>query len=137
MMEAVGSQSRLHVTRGRKVFEVRPNVEWNKGKALLFLLGQLGMAPEQGDCARGGQPGVCSIYLGDDVSDEDAFRTLAERSLGLGILVASRSKPTAAHYTLRSPEEVQLFMWRLVEVGLRRQADLAARPPHSTAAEDR
>lgn len=135
---AVAQHEQLHVTRGRKVFEVRPKVEWNKGKALLFLLDQLGLLPKPqgGDSAPGdtapaqpplgsggeGGEGVFAIYLGDDVSDEDAFATLAERGLGAGILVASRPKETAARYTLRSPDEVERFLLRLVDLAARRAA---------------
>jgi trehalose-6-phosphatase len=34
----VDSSSDLRITQGKKVFEIRPNVAWNKGKALLFLM---------------------------------------------------------------------------------------------------
>ena len=101
-----------------EVYEVRPNVEWDKGKALLFLSAELGLGPVEGGGVRAG--GVCTIYMGDDVSDEDAFRTLAATGLGIGILVTSRVKETAARYTLRDPEEVQAFLWRLVDLGNRR-----------------
>jgi len=65
---------------------------------------------------------VFAIYMGDDVSDEDAFATLAQRGLGTGILVASRPKETAARYTLRSPDEVERFLLRLVDLAARRAA---------------
>jgi trehalose 6-phosphate phosphatase len=128
---AVERHERLHITRGRKVYEVRPNVEWDKGKALLFLSTELGLGPGDeaaGHALDGGRgEGVCTIYLGDDVSDEDAFRTLAATGLGIGILVTSRVKETAARYTLRDPEEVQAFLWRLVDLGNRRQRAAAAK----------
>ena len=55
----------LHVTRGRKVLELRPKVDWDKGKALLHLIEALGLH-EQAD--------VLPVYIGDDTTDEDAFR---------------------------------------------------------------
>lgn len=115
---ALEAYPRLKVTRGRKVFEVRPQVEWDKGRAVLFLLDALGLPR---DPSR-----VAGVYLGDDVSDEDAFRTLAEEGLGTGILVASRAKTTAARYTLRSPDEVREFMTRLVALGEAKRAAAAA-----------
>jgi trehalose 6-phosphate phosphatase len=128
--EVLAAQDKLHVTRGRKVFEVRPKVAWNKGKALLFLLEALGLlasptssSPTANGASTSSTSDVFSIYLGDDVSDEDAFATLAGQGLGAGILVASRCKPTEARYTLRSPQEVQQFLWRLVELGKRRAAE--------------
>ena len=118
-------REQLTVTSGRKVYEVRPKVEWDKGRALLYLLQTLGLDGTGGNT---GGNDVCSLYLGDDVSDEDAFRALADRGLGIGILVASRAKPTAARYTLSSPEEVQRFLWKLVGLGIERAdaAELAA-----------
>ena len=128
---AVEQHERLHITRGRKVYEVRPNVEWNKGKALLFLLQELGLLPAEHAACRPedsaastvAQGQVCSIYLGDDVSDEDAFKALASTGLGIGILVSSRVKDTAAKYTLRDPEEVQRFLEKLADLGRRRQRE--------------
>lgn len=38
MQDVVARFEGLCITMGKKVFEVRPNVPWNKGKALLFLL---------------------------------------------------------------------------------------------------
>lgn len=48
-----------------QVLEVRPVIDWNKGKAVEFLLESLGLA----DCER-----VLPIYIGDDRTDEDAFK---------------------------------------------------------------
>jgi trehalose 6-phosphate phosphatase len=52
------------------------------------------------------------VYLGDDVTDEDAFRVLRERpgEGGLGILVAEEPRETAASFRLRDPEEVRRFL---------------------------
>ncbi|MFA7621983.1 MAG: trehalose-phosphatase [Aminobacteriaceae bacterium] len=58
---------------------------------------------------RSGGDAVC--YIGDDVTDEDAFRVL--RGRGLGILVADRPKETAAAARIK-PECVEMFLalWR-------------------------
>lgn len=61
---------------------------------------------------RSSQPTLC-IYLGDDTSDEDAFAALRETGLGIGILVSSKPKPSAAHFSLRSPSEVCEFLRRV------------------------
>jgi hypothetical protein len=55
----------LRVTRGRKVLEVRPHVDWHKGTALAHLLGMLGLADPSS---------VFCLYIGDDRTDEDAFK---------------------------------------------------------------
>ncbi|XP_020095015.1 probable trehalose-phosphate phosphatase 2 [Ananas comosus] len=96
---------RLRLTHGRKVLEVRPVIDWNKGKAVEFLLESLGLS----DC-----DDVLPIYVGDDKTDEDAFKVLRERSHGFGILVSTVPKETDAFYTLRDPSEVMEFLKSLV-----------------------
>ena len=59
------AHAELRVTRGRKVLEVRPQVDWHKGTALAHLLGMLGLADPAS---------VFCIYIGDDRTDEDAFK---------------------------------------------------------------
>jgi trehalose 6-phosphate phosphatase len=53
------------------------------------------------------------IYIGDDRTDEDAFRALQER--GVGILVSEQSQPTAATYSLRDPLDVEQFLREVTE----------------------
>ena len=60
---------RLRRTGGKKVFEIRPAVAWDKGKALLWLLDVLELGP-----------GVLPVYVGDDETDEDAFRAVRDRT---------------------------------------------------------
>ncbi|KAK4759512.1 hypothetical protein SAY87_022643 [Trapa incisa] len=95
----------LRVTQGRKVLEIRPPINWDKGKALEFLLESLGFA----NCND-----VFPIYMGDDRTDEDAFKVLRERGQGIGILVSKYPKETSASYSLQEPSEVMDFLQRLV-----------------------
>ncbi|PKA48430.1 Trehalose-phosphate phosphatase A [Apostasia shenzhenica] len=96
---------RLRLTYGRKVLEIRPIIEWDKGKAVEFLLESL----ELND-----RDDVLPIYVGDDRTDEDAFKVLREGNKGYGILVSSVPKETKAHYSLRDPFEVLQFLKSLV-----------------------
>ena len=48
------------------------------------------------------------IYIGDDRTDEDAFRALDQQ--GIGILVSEQSPFTAARYSLKNPAEVEEFL---------------------------
>ncbi|VAI59250.1 unnamed protein product [Triticum turgidum subsp. durum] len=96
---------RLKVTNGRMVLEVRPVIDWDKGKAVEFLLQSLGLSDSEK---------VIPIYIGDDRTDEDAFKVLRERNCGYGILVSQAPKETEAFYSLRDPSEVMEFLNSLV-----------------------
>ena len=57
-------------------------VDWDKGKALLHLLTALGLGEDSK---------LVPIYIGDDRTDEDAFKALRSRPMGgTGILVSSK-----------------------------------------------
>ncbi|XP_009613560.1 probable trehalose-phosphate phosphatase J isoform X1 [Nicotiana tomentosiformis] len=109
---------KLRLSQGRKVLEIRPTIKWDKGKALEFLLESLGYA----NCTD-----VFPVYIGDDRTDEDAFKVLRERGQGFGILVSKTPKDTYASYSLLEPSEVMIFLRRLVEwkrLSLRRQSKI-------------
>ncbi|KAB2023785.1 hypothetical protein ERO13_D06G037700v2 [Gossypium hirsutum] len=97
---------KLKLTQGRKVLEIRPTIKWDKGRALEFLLEALGYNNPND---------VLPIYIGDDRTDEDAFKVLRDRGLGFGILVSKIPKETNASYSLQEPSEVKEFLRRLVE----------------------
>jgi trehalose 6-phosphate phosphatase len=105
-LDAVAARHReLRRINGKKVYELLPDIEWDKGKAVLWLLDTLGL--EQGN--------VLPIYIGDDRTDEDAFRALKGR--GVGILVSDESQPTSATYSLKNPSEVECFLRALIGTG--------------------
>lgn len=95
----------LRLTQGRKVLEIRPTIKWDKGKALEFLLESLGYANSKD---------ILPIYIGDDRTDEDAFKVLRKRGQGFGILVSKIPKETKATYSLQEPSEVMQFLQHLV-----------------------
>ncbi|XP_010539763.1 PREDICTED: probable trehalose-phosphate phosphatase F [Tarenaya hassleriana] len=97
---------RLRLTHGRKVLEVRPVIDWNKGKAVEFLLESLGLSNNDE---------VLPIYIGDDKTDEDAFKVLREGRCGFGILVSTAPKESNAFYSVRDPSEVKKFLKTLVK----------------------
>ncbi|KAJ4831210.1 hypothetical protein Tsubulata_037035 [Turnera subulata] len=90
---------KLKLTQGRKVLEIRPTIKWDKGKALEFLLESLGYA---------NSADVLPVYIGDDRTDEDAFKALRNRGQGLGILVSKVPKETNASYSLQEPSEASI-----------------------------
>jgi trehalose 6-phosphate phosphatase len=94
----------LRRARGKKILELQPKIDWHKGKALLWLLNRMGLD----------KPEVVPFYIGDDMTDEDAFNTLHER--GIGIVVMDRRRPTKAHYRLNGPGEVEQFLKKMVSM---------------------
>jgi trehalose-phosphatase len=90
---ALAAEARAAVTAagfrardGHCAVEARPPVDWDKGRAVLHVL----RARYGSDWARR----VCALYVGDDVTDEDAFRALA--GTGCTFRVGPADVPTAA-----------------------------------------
>ncbi|KAA3460416.1 trehalose-phosphate phosphatase A [Gossypium australe] len=77
--DVIRNYPRLRLSHGRKVLEVRPVIDWDKGKALTFLLESLGLSNHDD---------VLPIYVGDDRTDEDAFKVMESGGLPL-LLIAS------------------------------------------------
>jgi trehalose 6-phosphate phosphatase len=95
-----GDVDGLRITEGKKVVEIRPDVDWDKGRATNFLLEQLLPA------------GGIVVFIGDDRTDEDAFRAIDGR--GEGVIVADPPPAdTAAASFVRSPAEVAELLARL------------------------
>ncbi len=67
----------------------------NKGDAVKTILSESG-------------PDSICAYLGDDVTDEDAFNALGEN--GLSILVRDQKRATCADIWIKPPEELVLFL---------------------------
>jgi len=95
----------LRKMTGKKVHELQPDIDWDKGRALIWLLETPGL--------EGGN--VFPIYIGDDRTDEDAFRVVKQR--GIGILVSEEPRFTAARYSLSDPAEVERFLRALIATG--------------------
>jgi trehalose 6-phosphate phosphatase len=103
-----GYPDQLKVTPGKMVYEIQPKVDWDKGKAVQYLRRALGVEGEE----------FVALYLGDDITDEDAFTALKEsgNAPGIGVVVADLRDPeqadraTAADFVLESTAEVQQFL---------------------------
>ena len=88
----------LRKSTGKKIFELVPDIDWNKGKALVSLVEKL-----FADSA-----GVVPLYIGDDTTDEDAFRAI--RDWGISIVVGGEERETTARYRLKDTNEVRAFL---------------------------
>jgi trehalose 6-phosphate phosphatase len=82
------------LTAGRKCFDIRPRVYWNKGEAVKWLL------------ARVGQTDALVVFVGGDPTDEDAFAALPT-----GVTVRVGCGPeTLARYHVDGPDGVRKFL---------------------------
>ncbi|GJD06205.1 Probable trehalose-phosphate phosphatase E [Galdieria sulphuraria] len=91
----------LQKTYGKCVFEIRPKFDWDKGKAVEWLLSALAV----------NSPDVVPIYIGDDRTDEDAFQVVVKK--GVAIIVADESEyATFANFRLKDPSEVRKFLFQ-------------------------
>jgi alpha,alpha-trehalase len=101
--QVVSNYWELRKKYGKKIFELQPKIDWHKGKALLWLLENLEL----------NRTDVLPLYIGDDITDEDAFRTL--KDWGVGIMVKDDASTdaehvTAARYSLENPDAVRDFL---------------------------
>jgi alpha,alpha-trehalase len=94
----------LRKGRGKMVFEIQPRADWDKGRAVTWLLAH----------TRLGEGDALPVYLGDDLTDEDAFAALG--SAGLCIAVRGAGRATLADYALADPEDVRRFVLWLAEM---------------------
>jgi trehalose 6-phosphate phosphatase len=92
----------FQVTQGLQVFEIRPRVNWHKGLAVRWIREALGRSD------------ALSLYIGDDLTDEDAFRALPD---GITISVG-RTSGTCARYYIELQDSVQEFLqWLARQLG--------------------
>lgn len=106
-VRAAGRRDGLRVTTGREVIELRPDLDWDKGKTLRWVIDHLHEA---------GSGALTPVYLGDDITDEDAFD--AVRADGVPILVRhgdDGDRATAALFALDSPARAAEFTDRLAD----------------------
>ena len=68
--DVLAGNKRLVKGLGKKVFEIKPALPWDKGRAVRWLLAQLGLD----------SPDVLPIYIGDDLTDEDAFAKIVKQT---------------------------------------------------------
>lgn len=84
----------------KKAIEILPGMKWNKGYALLWLLEAMGMNPENS----------FAISLGDDVTDEDAFRAVKGRGAGIIVMGTEPPQETFADYRIATTAEAGRFI---------------------------
>ncbi|ELY49610.1 trehalose-phosphatase [Natronorubrum sulfidifaciens] len=101
VVDRIGGDA-LEVSGGKRIFEIGPSVPWGKGNAVELIASEM-------------PPGTVSIYIGDDVTDESAFRTVEPD--GIGVRVGG-DEPSAASCRVDSPAEVATLLCWLESVGV-------------------
>jgi trehalose-phosphatase len=96
----------LRQTGGKKVLELRPATDWDKGQAVLWVLEKLDADSR----------GMVPVYVGDDVTDEDAFAALDTRGIGVVVQGEDDGRPTLARWRLRDVSETGRFLERLASL---------------------
>ena len=91
----------VRLTRGKCVIEVRPNTTWDKGAVVEWLAKQVEQKTKPKK--------LFPIYIGDDVTDESAFRAV-NRLKGASFLVRERARKTSAQYRITSASNVARFL---------------------------
>ncbi len=89
------------ITYGKKIFEVRPKINWHKGKAVLFLLKKLVKSKK-----------ITPVYIGDDLTDEDAFKALHKKGLTIRV---GKSKGSQAKKFLKDVNAVYQFLENMLQ----------------------
>lgn len=85
----------LRVLRGSNVFELLPDIDWNKGHAVQWMVERI---------RREGEPLV--VYIGDDVTDQYALDVVADMG-GVAIAASGRAR---APERLDGPVSVERFL---------------------------
>lgn len=104
VLKPYNDSKEVRITRGKKVLEIRPPVDWHKGKIVNYLLKR---------AEKKGNKPPAAIYIGDDVTDEDAFREINAYG-GYSVRICDDpSERTEAEYFLKDPDEVTTFLAEL------------------------
>ncbi|MDD5561670.1 MAG: trehalose-phosphatase [Candidatus Omnitrophica bacterium] len=92
-------KNKIQVKPGKKIFEIRPALNWDKGKVVLWLLARQKFVQNKN--------GILPVYIGDDVTDEDAFKALKNKGL---TVVVGKPANSEADYYLENTKEVTRFL---------------------------
>ncbi len=95
---AVIKYPKIRKSYGKKVYELQPDLQWDKGRAIEWLTDALHIKKKESKI----------FYIGDDITDEDAFRAI--KTYGIGVLVGSQARTTGAQYKLKNTDQTLRFL---------------------------
>lgn len=96
-------RGQIVINEGKKILEVKPAVKWDKGKMVSWLISGKRLKPSA----------VLPVYIGDDTTDEDAFKALGPK--GVTIFVGKPRKSCARYY-IKSPAEVRRLLKTILTI---------------------
>ena len=102
ILRPIAEEYKLRLDHSTKAFELRPEINWDKGDSALFAEQHLNQKISKK---------FVPIYLGDSDTDEDAFKALEKN--GIGIRVNSKEnehKKSAAKWFMKDQSEITLFL---------------------------
>jgi alpha,alpha-trehalase len=103
-VHSIGQRKKLRVTTGRMVLELRPDIDWGKGKTLEWILDQI-----DGRL-------ILPMFIGDDVTDEDAFDAVRHKGIGIAVRhTEADDRRSSARFALADPHAVCEFLDRLAD----------------------
>jgi trehalose-phosphatase len=110
VQEVAAESPGLRLTTGKYVYELTPDLGWDKGYAVMWLVKRLVLR----------RSAICPICLGDDMTDEDMFK--AVKGWGVGMAVGEPRPRTRADYSLADLNEVMAFLTLFAGSGSSRTA---------------
>ncbi len=116
---------RLHITRGKKLIEIRPKVEWSKGSTAGLITERLIERLEGGSKKR--KVKILRVNVGDDLTDETMFTqdydfkvktdaTSTRAVVKMLNCVIGRKSKTSAAYFLNSHKQTPFFIEKIIEL---------------------
>ena len=105
VVDAIGrAHPSLRREGGKMLYELRPDVDWDKGAAVRWLLDGMSIDPS------------AALYIGDDLTDETAFAALAGRGVTIVVADPEVDRSTEAQFRLDGPADVHELLGRLVHL---------------------
>ncbi|MDD5647925.1 MAG: trehalose-phosphatase [Dehalococcoidia bacterium] len=98
---------KIRTSSGKKVHEVRPAVPWNKGKAVQMIMEKF--------LPKNVRASYLSMYVGDVLTDEDAFEAINSAG-GISIFVGDGRQKSAAAYYLNDTSEVSSLLAEVLKI---------------------
>ncbi len=98
-------RNKIKIRPGKEILEVMPPGRWDKGKIVAWLLARQEVLSKNGP--------ILPVYIGDDATDEDAFKTL--RANGFTVFVGQPG-PSQAKYYVKNVQEVHKLLKYILDI---------------------